>query len=387
MSRNVSTQPPGGQAPDLATFATRREAVRGALRESGAQAVAVGPGDDMAYLLGGHSVADERPCLLLVSARGDALLVPRLAEEELRPLCHDVRVRAWDDGDDVLAALRALLGEMEVPEGAQLIIDPTLRADVLLMLQAAVPKGRTLLDPPLVTQARLVKDDQELNRLKAAADLADAAVAFAWNSAVEGISEIELSSLVRSFHERNGGTQPFAGVSFGANSSLPHHTPGSDRLEPGMLILLDTGSRLHGYQSDITRMAWFGPTEPPREVSRLVEHVEAAVEAAYAAARPGVTGGAVDAAARHALTAARLGDRFVHRTGHGIGLSVHEAPYLAPGSRDELVPGSAFTIEPGAYLPGRYGVRLEDTVIMTAQGPVALTRSPRALAVLPVGEA
>lgn len=383
MSSNVSTEPPAGQAPDAATFAARRDRVRRALAAAGAHAVVSGPGDDMAYLLGGHSVADERPCLLLTTTSGDALLVPRLAEEELRPLCADVRVRAWDDGDDVLAALRALLAETHVPAGADLIVDPTLRADALLLLQAALPSGRTRLQPALVAQARAVKDASELERLTAAAELADAAVAYAWEAARAGMRERELSALVRAFHERHGATQAFAGVSFGANSALPHHTPGDARLAPGTLILLDTGSRLHGYQGDVTRMAWFGPTPPPRAVGELVAHVEAAVTAAYAAARPGATGGEVDAAARAALVAAGLGERFVHRTGHGIGLSVHEAPYLAPGSRDVLEVGAAFTIEPGAYLPGLHGVRLEDTVVMTSEGPVALTRVPRALAHLP----
>jgi len=154
-------------------------------------------------------------------------------------------------------------------------------------------------------------------------------------------------------------------------------------LVPGTVILLDTGSRLHGYQSDITRMAWFGPTPPPSALTELVAHVEAAVTAAYAAARPRAGGEEVDAAARAVLVAAGLGERFVHRTGHGIGLSVHEAPYLAPGSSDVLEVGSAFTIEPGAYLTGLHGVRLEDTVVMTSGGPVALTQAPRALAHLP----
>lgn len=383
MACYVSTEPPAGQAPYTAPFAARRDRVRLGLVTAGAHAVVSGPGDDMAYLLGGHSVADERPCLLFTTTSGDALLVPRLAEEELRPLCVGVRVFAWDDGDDVLAALRSLLTDTRAPEDAVMIIDPTLRADVLLLLQEALPAGRTRLQPTLVARGRAVKDAHELERLGAAAELADAAVAYAWEAARDGMRERELSALVRAFHERHGGSQAFAGVSFGANSALPHHTPGDARLVPGTVILLDTGSRLHGYQSDITRMAWFGPTPPPSALTELVAHVEAAVTAAYAAARPRAGGEEVDAAARAVLVAAGLGERFVHRTGHGIGLSVHEAPYLAPGSSDVLEVGSAFTIEPGAYLTGLHGVRLEDTVVMTSGGPVALTQAPRALAHLP----
>jgi Xaa-Pro aminopeptidase len=166
-------------------------------------------------------------------------------------------------------------------------------------------------------------------------------------------------------------------VGSGPNAALPHHEPGERLLQGGDLVVLDFGGTYRHYQSDMTRTVAIG--EVPAEARRLHEEVRQAQELAYLAVRPGVAAQEVDLAARRHLMAAGLGDRFTHRTGHGLGLDVHEEPYIVQGSRLLLREGMVFSVEPGAYVPGEFGARVEDTVVVTAEGAERLNHSPREL--------
>ena len=177
-------------------------------------------------------------------------------------------------------------------------------------------------------------------------------------------------------HERAN----FAIVAVGSNAASPHHDPTGRVIGAGEVVLCDFGGTMRGYCSDITRM--FAVGEPDRDVSDAYTVLVEAQEAGVRAARVGVACADVDAAARAVITDAGLGERFVHRTGHGIGMEAHEDPYIVAGNDEPLVAGNAFSIEPGVYLEGRFGLRLEDIVVATDDGPRRLNRAARDLAVV-----
>lgn len=180
-----------------------------------------------------------------------------------------------------------------------------------------------------------------------------------------------MTAEVRRFFAAHGAATAFASVCFAANSAYPHHDSGDTALEPGMAVLIDIGGRKGVYPSDMTRVGYFG--QAPEGMAEVASVVDAAVQAALAAARPGVPASDVDAAARGVITEAGFGEQFLHRTGHGLGIDVHEAPYITATSDTILEEGMVFSIEPGIYLPGRFGVRLEEIVILRADGPEVLS--------------
>jgi Xaa-Pro aminopeptidase len=198
-----------------------------------------------------------------------------------------------------------------------------------------------------------------------------------------GRSEADVAREVRQrLVDEGHDSAEFAIVASGLHSASPHHDPGERVIEAGEPLLLDIGGRRRGYCSDITRTVWVAGADdiPPDEgFVRIYELVEQAQAAGRAAVRPGTTFEAVDAAARAVIEDAGFGEQFFHRLGHGIGLEVHEEPYLVSGNREMVEPGNTFSVEPGIYLEGRYGVRIEDAVVCTRQGVDELNRAPREL--------
>lgn len=236
------------------------------------------------------------------------------------------------------------------------------------------------LDPRegLVEELRRVKDPDELARIGRALALAEEAFRELLAGVRPGRTERDLALELEFTLRRRGAEVSFPPiVASGPRTSLPHARPGERRLEAGDLLLVDFGARWEGYCSDTTRMVTVGPADPrQREVHAAVV---AAHAAARAAIRPGVTGGEVDAAARAVLREAGLEERFLHGTGHGVGLEIHEAPRLSPDREDRLEEGMVVTVEPGVYLPGWGGVRVEDLVLVTAEGGRSLNTLPQEL--------
>lgn len=333
----------------------------------------------IAYLTGFRTNPHERLMGLAVRPDGAVLVVPGLEQESAQRQAVGVEVAGWRDGTDPLVVVAAALGGVRrlAVETSHL----TLAAADGLRSAAGTPElvdaGRHLRD------LRRIKSVAELAHLERAAAITDEVLASVLEGLRRGQTELEVATGIAALIGARGGTLSFDTiVQTGPNSAEPHARPGARRLELGDLVLLDFGAAWHGYCADITRMAVAGrPDSRQREVHGVVL---AARDAALAAVRPGVTAGEVDRAARRLIEEAGYGDAFSHRVGHGLGLEPHEAPSLDPGSDLVLEEGMVLTIEPGIYLRGWGGVRIEDDVVVEADGGRSLTSAPRHLFEVPV---
>jgi Xaa-Pro aminopeptidase len=351
-------------------------------RESAAQgyaALVVGPSPDLAYLCGYAPMPFERPTLLLVRSDADPVLLVPALERTLAatsPVGDRLSLVSWNDGDDPYAIAAALL-----PSTGQVAIGDQLWAAHVLGLQAAATSVSFAAASPVLGRLRAVKDADELDALRRAGAAADATFADVCGVGFEGRREDEIAAEVAALLVRHGHARAdFAIVASGPHGASPHHEAGDRVIGRGDAVVLDFGGELDGYFSDTSRTVVVG-AEPDgfREVYDLVGQAQAA---AVRAVRPGVTAEEIDRVARDRIAEAGLGDRFLHRTGHGIGLEVHEPPYLVAGNDERLEPGMTFSVEPGVYLEGRFGVRIEDIVTVTDDGVERLNVSTRELLVV-----
>ncbi|MBS1678274.1 MAG: M24 family metallopeptidase [Actinobacteria bacterium] len=351
------------------------------LAGSGAELLAVGPTDSLRYLTGLGLVADERTCLLLLAPGAAAFVVPRLNSDEAAPIEPFAPRFAWEDhsgpGEALAAALAHLGG---APRRAA--VDPEMAASALLDLLGAAAGAEAESAAPILRALRERKGADEVAALRDSAATADAAMRAAIAACRVGATELQVAAAARAAFTDAGAEEVcFTAVGSGPNGALPHHELSARELRAGEPVVIDIGGKLDGYASDITRMAFVGePTEKYLEVHGIVER---AVVAALAAARPGATCGEVDAAARSTIAAAGYGEHFLHRTGHGIGLSTHEPPWIMAGEDAPLAEGMVFSIEPGIYLPGEFGVRLEEIVHVGAEATQPLSALTRELEVVP----
>lgn len=255
-------------------------------------------------------------------------------------------------------------------------VGDTMRADALLLLQQTWPEASCVPASSVLGPLRMRKDQDEIDALRRAARTADTAVEAAFAACRPGATEVMIARAAEEGFNRAGATEvEFTIVAFGPNSAFPHYHPSDRTLRAGEAILLDLGSHLEGYHSDITRMGYIGdPSTRYREIHRIVED---AAQSALAAIKPGVPIREVDLAARHVIESAGYGEHFTHRTGHGIGLSGHEPPSITHTNEMPLEEGMAFSVEPGIYLPGEFGVRLEEIVIITGGGIEVLSKLSR----------
>jgi Xaa-Pro aminopeptidase len=360
-------------------FAERRRRAIEAAEAAELAGLLVSPGPDLAYLTGHTPIPLERLTLLLLTVlRDPTLVVPTLE----RPLAETaagavgLEIVDWRDGtDDPYELVAQVLGS-----GRYAVTDQTWASHLLALEHATadclfVAAGRAL---PLL---RAVKDTDEIERLRAAGRAADAAfddvIALPFAGRTEMEVSLELDRLLRVHgHQR----VDFAVVGSGPNAASSHHDPGERRIEPGDAVVMDFGGVRDDYYSDITRTVFVG--EPSEEERTVYEIVRSAQQAAFEAIRPGVPAQEVDRAARRVIADAGYGDRFVHRTGHGIGLELHEPPYIVEGNDTPLESGMTFSDEPGIYLPGRFGVRIEDQVVVTGEGAERLNEASRDLTVV-----
>lgn len=360
---------------DADTRAGRLEALRRQLAADGCSLAAVAPTDNLRYLLGFAPLYDERACFYVVGADGAAMLMPSLNAEQAAAQAPEVELVRWSDDAGPAEALRAVL-ERSGANGGAVAVDGEMRADHLLLLQDALGGARTVNAASVLGGLREAKGEDELAALQEAAAAADQAMLAAFAVCRPGATEAEVADAINASFAANGQEPVFAIVGSGPNGAFPHHHTGSRPLAEGDAVVIDLGARgPAGYVSDITRAAFVGePTERYREVHAVVD---AAVEAGMAAARPGATCHDVDAAARGVIEDAGYGEHFVHRTGHGLGLSMHERPWIMRGNHTELRVGMVHSIEPGIYLPGEFGVRLEEIVHVTADGCRRFSSLPR----------
>ena len=331
----------------------------------------------IAYLTGFHAEPFERLMALAVRLDGATLIVPALEREKAVNHAASVEVVSWRDGQDPYGLVRdALDGCVEVGVEKEHL---SLQAAEMLLARTS---AREMADAsPELRRLRRTKNPTELEKLARAATITDAVGEEIIVRLRAGQTELEVSMMIGSAIGAHGGTLAFESlVQSGPNSALPHLHPTSRKLSAGDFVLLDYGAAFDGYNADTTLMAVIGePSEKHTEIHRLVL---AAHDAAIAAVRPGVTTGAVDATAREVIEAAGMGEHFFHRVGHGLGLEAHEDPSLDPGSVTVLETGMVFTIEPGIYIPGWGGVRLEDDVVVETSGCRLLTKADRSLRII-----
>jgi Xaa-Pro aminopeptidase len=368
-------------------YGGRLEAAARAAGQRGIDALLIGVGADLEYLIGYAARPLERLTMLVLSAEGPGtLIVPRLEVTPARG-CPGVSggyvdVVAWDETDDPYA-LAASVADLPLA-GGRVAVSPTLWALHVLGLEHALPVAEFGLATSVTRDLRMRKDADEVALLRLAAHAADRVVGQIAAGKLVGRTEADVA---REVHERliaeGHDEAPFAIVGSGPNSASPHHEASDRVIEAGDPIVLDIGGRLGGYASDITRTLWVTGGDsrrgPGEEFLHLFAVLRAAQERATAAVRPGASCESIDSVARDMITAEGYGPNFFHRVGHGIGLEGHEEPYLVGGNDEPLDVGYAFSIEPGIYLEGRYGARIEDIVVCGPDGPIVLNEAPRDL--------
>lgn len=346
-----------------------------ALRDQNIDAILLTPNADQFYLTGfEHTHAFRRLLALIVRSDGSASwIVPQMNEGQVRECAlPDHPIRAWGDAEGYLPALRdALQGVGSVA------FDDEARAAFLLDLIDIAPGTRLHRASDITRQLRIRKTPAELELLRYAGRTVDETIEEAMSFCIPGRTEEDVDELLQAalLRRSTDSTIGFTIVASGPNSALPHHETGRRTLEEGDVVILDFGTRYRGYNSDITVTCSVGEPRDP-EVRKVYRIVWEAQQAALEAIRPGVSAEEIDRAARSIIEAAGYGDYFIHRTGHGLGIQIHEPPYMVSGNREPLEEGNVFSIEPGIYLPGRFGVRLEVIASVAADG-VSLINAPR----------
>ncbi len=345
----------------------------------------VTPGTDLRYLIGATGESHERLTCLVLPAAGHrappALVVPRLEAPGLAALPLEelgIEVVTWRDSEDPHLLVSDLAGGP-----TRIGLADAMPAAHVLALRAAFPEVEQVLAGPVLRELRMRKDAAEVAELRAAGAAIDRVHARMVEFLKPGRTEEQVGADIAAAIVAEGHTEAaFVIVGSGPNGASPHHDVSGRVIESGDVVVIDIGGPLpSGYNSDSTRTYAVG-AEPPAAVREAYAVLKDAQERAVRAVRPGVTAEQVDAAARHPITAAGLGERFVHRTGHGIGLDVHEEPYIVAGNNLALEPGMAFSVEPGVYLEGEWGARIEDIVVVTEDGCERLNTRPHDLLVL-----
>jgi Xaa-Pro aminopeptidase len=349
--------------------------LRTRMTETRTDLVVIGPSSHMLYLADLSPHGDERPVLLMITPSFAGFLMPALNVDSARQQT-DLPFFPWSDAEGPGAALGDLIDAAGVPRiSPSIVLDETMRADFALLVLDALPGASRRFTNDTVGYLRSRKDDAEYQALKMSALLNDAAMAAGFAALRPGITEREVATAIRDFYKANGATTEFCSVCFGPNGAFPHHHTGDTPLKEGDAVLIDTGARIHGYPSDMTRVGFLGTA--PEGFGQVHSILDRAVEAAIDAVRPGVKASAVDRAARDVITAAGYGPNFLHRTGHGLGIDIHETPYITATSETVLEEGMVFSIEPGIYLQGQYGLRLEEIVIIRNGRAEILSNMPR----------
>lgn len=327
----------------------------------------------LGYLTGMHEAGGER-LLIFALAPGcrTRMIAPALsATQASRVGIADVR--AWRDGENAMTHVDDLGRDWNL-RSAVIAVDDDMPASYLLAFQEALPAALFRTGQPILSRLMRTKDNAELDLMRRAGRIADSAFPAAVAACRPGVTERELASILTAEMLRLGGTPTFAIVATGANGAEPHHHSDDTPVREGDVVVLDFGCHVEGYNSDITRTIACGcASDEAREVYQLVH---SAHRAARAAIRPGVTAESVDRSAREVIDRAGHGERFMHRTGHGIGLRIHEEPYIIEGNASPLEVGNCFSIEPGVYLPGQFGVRIENIVAVTSDGHESLNAEP-----------
>lgn len=356
----------------------RIEKAQALIAERDVSALVAAPGSDMAYLIGHHSHPSERPQMLVVPATGRPVIIIAGFESRALPdLGAGVEVATYSETENPYELVD------EVTSAGcwrSVAVSDQAWAATVLGLQTRFATARFMKASPILRELRMIKDEEELALLRGAAGRADHALESFLQSGLAGLTELEAGDGLRRRLEEQGLTECGVIAAGGPNGASPHHHNGNRPIESGDLVVIDCGGRLGGYWADTTRTIAVG--EPSAGARRAYDAVVSANQAAEQRVKPGITAHEVDSAARSIIESAGYGDDFIHRTGHGLGLDGHEEPYIVAGNDLKLEPGMTFSIEPGVYLQGDFGVRVEDIVAVTHIGVEILNKTSKDLMVV-----
>lgn len=346
---------------------------------------AINPGPTLVYLTGLHFHLSERPTTLLLAPPAEpVLVVPALETGKAQTASIDLQPLPFSDTPSEWGAVFAQAAASLKLTGKRIAVEPArFRFLELAYLQAAAPDTRFVSGETVFASLRIRKDPNEITAMRKAAEIAQDALRAVLALVKTGMSERQLASELTAALLRGGSDSemPFQPiVASGPNSANPHAVPTERTIQPGDLLLFDFGAGYDGYASDITRTFAIG--QPDAELANIYALVEQANAAGRAAGKPGLRAGDIDHAARAVIDAGGYGPYFTHRTGHGLGMEGHEPPFLYAANDLALAEGMVYTVEPGIYLPGKGGVRIEDDLVVTADGSVSLTDFPRGLTIL-----
>lgn len=347
----------------------------------GLDGLALVPGPNLLYVSGIHAHLSERPIVLILPADDDpAIIIPSLEAMKAREAgIPEDRIFDWNDAEGYHGAFQQACAHLELADYLLGVEALHMRVLEMQTLQRYAPGLQIAHAEPALSALRSIKDDSEIAAMERAIAVAEKALKRIAPRIKVGLTERQVAAMLTQELLASGADSIAFGpiVATGPNSAIPHAVPTDRVIRNGDLLVIDWGVYVDGYPSDITRTFAVGQIDP--ELQRIYEVVRLANEAARRAVRPGVTGREVDRVARDVIEDAGYGEYFIHRTGHGLGLEVHEPPDMSPANDQAIAPGNVFTIEPGIYLPGRGGVRIEDNVVATADGGRTMTSYSRDL--------
>ena len=379
MSGHSIVSAPGA---DAAVFADRIDRTRRAMREQGVDVTLLSVGLDMPYLTGYHAMPLERLTMLVLPVEGEAtLVVPRLEAPRVNHLPDVFAMVPWGETEDPVAITAELVKKSS--SAKVLAIGDTMWARFLVDLMPMLSESSYRRAVDVLGPIRMRKDAAEIAALRAAGAAVDriAAQLQAGEIPLVGRTEAQVSAdLSARILAEGHDVVNFAIVAAGENAASPHHHPGSRVIRAGEIVLCDFGGTMNGYCSDITRCVHLGPV--PADIAEAYAVLKEAEAAGVRAATVGTPCEDVDRAARAVIDDAGLGEYFIHRTGHGIGMDAHEDPYMVSGNTLPLEAGHAFSVEPGIYVPGKWGMRLEDIVVASDDGPDPMNRVSHELAIV-----
>jgi len=334
------------------------------------------PSADMYYLTGVWTSSLEHLFLCIVPIDEDPLfVVPKIYEEQVKKTSWIENVRVWSDDSKVTTQLRNIIRELQIQK-QKIAITDNLLVKHFKIFQQSISNVEFIYTSEFLSQIRMCKSENEIKFIQNASKFAEEAFDSIISECKEGKKEFELAALAEFEMRKKGSEGPSFEtiVASGSNSSFPHHLTGKRAIQDGDCIIFDLGAKFDYYCSDITRTVCIGKVSS--KIKKIYDLVSRAYQEAISNVRPGISAGSIDKAARKIIDEAGYGEYFIHRTGHGIGIDIHEAPYIHEKNNTKLEVGMTFSIEPGIYIPNRFGVRLEDVVVVTDSGCKPFTNFP-----------
>jgi len=360
---------------DNDVFGRRLERARQLTRDAGGTIlVATSGATNFTYLVGSNYGRSERLIALVLPVDGPPVIVaPSFEVERVRRGSRiDATVRGWEEQADPFALVRDAVRTAAAPSSAAIVVEPKTDYWTAMAILRALPDAKLIDGTSVFEELRLVKTPEEILRMRRAIEITEDAIASTFDRLEVGMHDRDVAKIVADEHAKRG-IEGGGLVQFGAQSALPHGGTIGTKLAPQMIVLIDAGGEFQGYTSDITRTRWFGDA-PPARFREVYNLVHAAQDAAMARVRPGVQAQEIDRAARAVITKGGYGQYFTHRLGHGMGMDGHEPTWMVEGNTKLLEPGYVFSVEPGIYMPGMWGVRIEDDFMCTAEGGELLSR-------------